>query len=72
MGFVLGFLLEIILWPFRAFPKTALAILVLLAGGGSVMATALHGVVINLWHEGNTVVCGSQNCFSGVKLPGKH
>jgi len=72
MGFILGFILEVVLWPFRTFPRTTLAILVLLAGGGTVMATALHGVAVNIFHEFNTVICGKPNCFSGIKIPGKH
>lgn len=72
MAFVLDIILTVIAWPFRTFPKTTFAVLLLLAGGGAAMASVLHSTGMNIFHEFNTVFCGKPNCFSGVKIPGKH
>jgi hypothetical protein len=66
--FVIEFLLDFVLFPFRKFPKTTIAILVILAGAGAGGAAMLHSVAANLGNEGCTVVTGHTGC---IHLPKK-
>jgi hypothetical protein len=66
--FILNIIIDILLWPFRTFPKLTLAILVILAFAGAGGAALIHSMFSTAYNDGCTIATGHTSCLH-VKKP---